>query len=286
MSANGARFHVAECGQGPLVLLLHGFPQFWWAWRHQLPALAAAGYRTVAMDLRGYGASDKPPKGYDAPTLVADVAGVIRCLGESTAVLVGAGIGGALSWAMPALHPELVRAVAVLGVAHPLVRAGSPLADLRQAFICRPVVDLQRRHMSEHRFGRDPRCVRRLLRQWSGDPDSWPTDIESAVYADAMALPFAAHAALEGHRWLLRSPLRIDGRRFLNRLRPAVRVPVLQLHGSADPAVPASVAARSEGHVGGPYCWRQVPAAGHFPHEESPEAVTTALLEWLAALPD
>ena len=82
VSANGARFHVAEQGEGPLVLLLHGFPQFWWAWRHQMPALADAGYRVAAMDLRGYGASDKPPRGYDTFTLAADVASVIRSLGE------------------------------------------------------------------------------------------------------------------------------------------------------------------------------------------------------------
>jgi len=64
VSANGARFHVAELGEGPLVVLLHGFPQFWWAWRDQLTALAEAGYRAAAIDLRGFGASDKPPRGY------------------------------------------------------------------------------------------------------------------------------------------------------------------------------------------------------------------------------
>ena len=82
VAANGARFHVAVAGSTvgdpPLVILLHGFPQFWWAWRHQLVALAASGYRVAAMDLRGQGASDKPPIGYDVPTLARDVAGVIR----------------------------------------------------------------------------------------------------------------------------------------------------------------------------------------------------------------
>ena len=62
IAANGARFHVASMGDGPLLVLLHGFPEFWWAWRHQLPELAAAGWRTVAMDLRGYGGSDKTPR--------------------------------------------------------------------------------------------------------------------------------------------------------------------------------------------------------------------------------
>ena len=80
--------HVAEAGTGPLVILLHGFPEFWWSWRHQLPALAAAGMRAVAVDLRGYGDSDKPPRGYDLWTLAGDVAGLVRALGEPTAHIV------------------------------------------------------------------------------------------------------------------------------------------------------------------------------------------------------
>src|SRR5450830_1343310 len=103
--ANGARFHVAIAGpddnDAPLVVLLHGIPEFWWAWRHQLPVLAAAGYRVAAMDLRGTGASDKPPHGYDVPTLARDVAGLVRSLGADRAVVVGAGTGGEIAWAMP-----------------------------------------------------------------------------------------------------------------------------------------------------------------------------------------
>src|ERR1700761_8324388 len=89
VNANGIRLHIAEAGSGPLVLLLHGFPEFWWSWHHQLVALADAGYHVVAPDLRGYGASDKPPRGYDAPTLSADLAGLVRALGERDAVFVG-----------------------------------------------------------------------------------------------------------------------------------------------------------------------------------------------------
>ena len=74
VSANGTRFHVASIGDGPLVLLLHGFPEFWWTWRTQLVSLAAVGYRAVAADLRGYGGSDKPPRGYDLITAAADAA--------------------------------------------------------------------------------------------------------------------------------------------------------------------------------------------------------------------
>ena len=94
VSANGIRFHIVEAGTGPLVILLHGFGQYWRSWRYQLPGLAQAGFRVVAPDLRGYGDTDKTPRGYDAFTLADDVAGLVRGLGERDAVLVGHGYGG------------------------------------------------------------------------------------------------------------------------------------------------------------------------------------------------
>src|SRR5687767_11488166 len=88
---NGLELHVAECGEGPLVLLCHGFPELWYSWRHQLPALAAAGYHAVAPDQRGYGDTDKPEaiEAYDTVTLADDVAALIDALGEREAVVVG-----------------------------------------------------------------------------------------------------------------------------------------------------------------------------------------------------
>ena len=113
-------------------MLLHGFPQMWWAWRHQLPALAEAGYRVAAMDLRGCGASDKPPQGYDVPTLTRDVAGVIRSLGSSDAVVVGHGLGGTVAWSMPALRPAVTRAIAALS-------SRAPGADAHRGRVARPL---------------------------------------------------------------------------------------------------------------------------------------------------
>src|SRR6201996_213176 len=120
VSANGTRFHVASLGDGPLVLLLNGFPEFWWTWRSQLVSLAAAGYRPVAADLRGYGGSDKPPRGYDLITAAADVAGLIRALGEANAVVVGHDWGGLVAWSVGAYFPKVVRRLAVVSAAHPL----------------------------------------------------------------------------------------------------------------------------------------------------------------------
>src|SRR5690606_797604 len=119
VAANGARFHIAEVGDGPLVLLLHGFPQFWWTWRHQMTALADAGFRAVAMDLRGVGGSDRTPRGYDPANLALDITGVVRSLGEPDAALVGHDLGGYLAWTAAAMRPKLVRRLAVASMPHP-----------------------------------------------------------------------------------------------------------------------------------------------------------------------
>src|SRR6201985_3915165 len=128
VSANGTRFHIAEAGDGPLVLLLHGFPQFWWTWRSQLATLADVGYRAVAPDLRGYGGSDKPPRGYDLITAAADAAGMIRSLGEANAVVVGHDWGALVAWTLATYFPKVVRRLAVVSMPHPLQLRASVLA--------------------------------------------------------------------------------------------------------------------------------------------------------------
>src|ERR1700677_1785992 len=127
LSANGTRFHIAEAGEGPLVLLLHGFPEFWWTWRRQLVTLPEAGFRAVAVDLRGYGGSDKPPRGYDLVTAAADAAGLIRSLGEANAVVVGHDWGGLVAWTLATYFPKAVRRLAIVSMPHPLQLRASVL---------------------------------------------------------------------------------------------------------------------------------------------------------------
>lgn len=288
VAANGARFHVAEAGDGPLVVLLHGFPQMWWCWRAQLPELAAAGYRAVAMDLRGYGASDKPPRGYDTPTLAADVAAVVRSLGADDAVVVGHDWGGWIAWAMPALEPGVTRAVAALAMAHPLTFKRAVRRRAAQARASRYILGFQLPIGPEHRLSRGDDTVQRMLRAGSGSR-AWPGDDEAGreaigVYTEAMQVPFVAHSAMEYYRWVVRSALRPDGRAFADRVDRAVTVPVLQLQGSRDPAILPQTARDSRDRVDGPYRYLELDA-GHFLPEEVPDDVTAVLLDWLAGLP-
>src|ERR1700733_7031514 len=240
VSANGTRFHIAEAGDGPLVLMLHGFPEFWWTWRQQLTWLPGAGFRAVAVDLRGYGGSDKPPRGYDLITAAADAAGLIRALGEANAVVVGHGWGGLVAWTLGVFHPKVAGRVA----------------------------------------GGGARRVGELLESWAAP--GWPDPETERVYARAMQIPSVAHSALEYHRWLARSALRPDGLRYARRMRTPIQVPTLHLHGALDSCVLPRTARGAGRYVDGPYRWRLIDGAGHFPHEERPEAFDIELRGWLA----
>lgn len=118
VSVPGGRIHLAEQGSGPLVLLVHGFPESWYSWRHQLPALAAAGYRAVAIDVRGYGRSSKPADvaAYRMLDHVADNVGVVRALGAEQAVVIGHDWGSPIAAHSALLRPDVFRAVAMLSV--------------------------------------------------------------------------------------------------------------------------------------------------------------------------
>jgi pimeloyl-ACP methyl ester carboxylesterase len=284
VAANGARFHVAEAGpaNGPLVLLLHGFPEFWWAWRHQVPALAEGGYRAVAMDLRGYGGSDKTPDGYDPVTLAQDVSGVVKALGARSAVVVGHGWGGYVGWATAVLHAREVSALCAISAPHP----AAMLHALRPGSVAvRHLLSMQQPWRPERRLA-DPTTgfLRDHLRAWSGPGSTFPDEHAVSTYQRAISLWPSSHCALEYHRWLFRSRLRSDGRRFGRLMRPPVAQPVLSVSGGSDPAVPASGLARSRGHVVGELTEHVLPDVGHFPHEERPAELTRLLLDWLGGL--
>ncbi|WP_329106561.1 alpha/beta hydrolase [Micromonospora sp. NBC_01699] len=283
VGANGSRFHVVEAGSGPLVLFLHGFPEFWWAWHEMLPAVADAGYRAVAVDLRGYGASDKPPRGYDGYTLAADVAGLIRGLGERSAVVVGAGFGGMVGWTTAAFHPGLVRRLVVLGAPHPLRLRTAVFADPRGQFrAATPTLKFQLPRY-EHVLTKDNAAlVGHFLRRWGGE--RWVSSDSFEAYADrcreAMRIPQAAFCALEGYRWAFRSVLRLQGYRFVRLMQEPLVTPTLQLHGALDRGVLPRTAQGSGRYVTAPYEWRLLDGVGHFPHLEAPDLVLGEILRW------
>jgi pimeloyl-ACP methyl ester carboxylesterase len=281
--ANGTRFHVVEAGTGPLILFLHGFPEFWWAWQHTLKAVAEAGYRGVAVDLRGYGASDKPPRGYDGYTMAGDVAGLIRALGERKAMLVGSGFGGMMAWTAAAFHRDMVSALVVAGAAHPLRLRAAFAADPRGQLRAAAPLLLFQVPRYEHVLTRDNAAlVGRYLRGWAG-----PRWVGTAEFEDyerkcraAMQIPQSAFCALEAYRWAFRSALRLHGYRFVRQLQRVINAPTLQLHGARDPAVLPRTAQGSGRYVDARYEWQLLAEVGHFPHKEAVELVTSEVLRW------
>ncbi|GAA3443528.1 alpha/beta fold hydrolase [Planomonospora venezuelensis] len=280
--ARGTRFHVVEAGEGPLVLLLHGFPQFWWSWRHQLVSLPAAGYRAVAVDLRGYGGSDKSPRGYDLPALAADAAGLVRALGETGATVVGHDWGGLVAWTMAVLDPKVVRRLVPVSAPHPLrlrsALRSEPFGQLRAS---RHALGFQLPILPERRLtAAGAALVGRFLREWSGP--GWPEEEVSRTYREAFRVPNVSHCALEYHRWFARSQFRPDGLRYARTMRAEIETPTLQLHGALDGRMLPRTAQGSGRYVAAPYRWRLVEGAGHFPHEERPEVFDAELIGWLA----
>ncbi len=280
INANGIRLHVAEAGSGPLVLLLHGFPEFWWSWRHQLVALSEAGYRVVAPDLRGYGASDKPPRGYDAPTLSADLAGLVRALGERSAVFVGHDWGGHLAWSTAALHPPVVRKLVVCSIAHPLCMYDALRATNAQRRASGYIARFQLPwHPERWLVDDDAANVASLLRSWGGP--GFPDEETERRCREAMQIPYVPNRSLEYYRWSARSLGRTDGRRYRQAMTRTITAPTLQLHGELDPCVLPATAQRSKRWVTGCYVWRELPGLGHFPHQEDPQLVTEELLGFI-----
>jgi epoxide hydrolase A/B len=136
VAANGINLRIAEMGKGPLVIFLHGFPESWYSWRHQLPAIARAGYHAVAPDMRGYGKSDKPAavEDYDIQHLTGDVVGLIDALGEKTAVVVGHDWGSIIAWNCLLLHPDRFTALVPMSVPYGGRAAVSPLATMKKNY--------------------------------------------------------------------------------------------------------------------------------------------------------
>jgi pimeloyl-ACP methyl ester carboxylesterase len=273
IAANGIRFHVAV-GEHfdptrPLILLLHGFCEFWWAWRHQLPALDVAGFAVAAMDLRGYGASDKTPSGYDPRTTAADVAGVIRSLGFASAIVVGHDWGGMAAWSTVTYAPAQVESLVVLAAPHPL--AFPWRRDLRAVATRQLPVYPERRMVAD-----DGRFVEELLRSQAGRRDFLSTE-EARHYRDALLLWPSPHCALEYQRVFVRNQLRSSGRDYRRALHEGSTVPLLSIHGLRDPVVPAAAMYAAEPFVGR-HRMVTLPLVGHYPHEEDPAAVTGVII--------
>lgn len=282
--ASGAQFHVATAGKlaegAPVVLLLHGFPQYWYAWRKQIPVLAEAGYAVAAMDVRGAGGSDRTRQTFDAPTLARDVIGVIRALGASRAVLVGCSSGGNLAWAAASLEPSLISGVVTASAPHPIdtYRLGFHVTfrTWRHYFTSfLPKV--------AEKSLQNPTILKKILAEFSAPGNTGATEAADD-YAHAMRLPNAAKTQVHQLKWTWSSSRRSSGRNHLETLSRPIEAPVLTIRGDLDPLLPERAWAKTNSRVTGPYRHVVLADTGHFPPEESPADFNRLLLGFLGDL--
>jgi pimeloyl-ACP methyl ester carboxylesterase len=272
----GVRLHFVTMGEGPLVLLLHGFPDFWYGWRRQIPALAAAGYRVVAPDLRGYNLSQRPLRveDYRRDVLADDVAALVGALGERRAHVVGHDWGGVIAWHLAVRHPAVIDRLAILNAPHP-VRMRALLGRSTQAARSWYMGLFQLPWLPERLLSV---AGRRLLhRTWSSmhrTPGAF-TAADHAAYDAAFAAPGAVFAALAYYRALRHTGMTIPAERRL------IPHPTLVLWGERDPALVAANAEGLERWVRDVRVVR-VPDAGHWVMADAPALTNETLARFLA----
>ena len=271
---NGVRLHVVEAGRGPLVVLLHGFPEFWYAWHRQIPVLAAAGYRVVVPDLRGYNLSDKPRgvRAYGIDRLIEDVEGIIAACGAERATVIGHDWGAMIAWLFAMVHPEKVDRVAALNGMHPVAfrNAMGSLSHLRQTYygLVFQIPVLPEILLRARSYG----WLRRI---YSGHNTAGglPPQEDQQAWLQAMSRPGALTAMVNYYRGAGQMM------KFLKTAVQPVKAPSMLIWGERDrigieTALPTNEWAPDLEVV-------RIAEAGHWPHSDESKTVNEALLKFL-----
>ncbi|HYO57486.1 alpha/beta fold hydrolase [Archangium sp.] len=280
----GLRVQALEAGpsDGPLVLLLHGFPELSESWRGVLPRLADAGFRAVAPDLRGYGGTDRPKGGYDIDTLAGDIVQMARYLQPDRPVhLVGHDWGGLIAYHVAAHHPEVVDRLAIVNAPHPGLMAREfwkPAQLVRSWYIFFFQIPYLPERLLSARGGA---LVPRLLRRGMVDPSRVPLG-RLAEYEANFSKPEAARAAIDYYRALFRRTVTPRGRRE-TRSYPRIRAPFLLIWGERDPALREELTRGMEPFFEQRPAVHCLPEEGHFIPLEAPEKVAALLIEHFSA---
>ncbi|MBF2004979.1 alpha/beta fold hydrolase [Chlorogloeopsis fritschii PCC 9212] len=270
---NGVKLHYVTQGEGPLMLMLHGFPEFWYSWRHQIPEFAKY-FKVVAVDLRGYNDSDKPKEqsAYVMDEFIKDVKGLIKGLGYEKCVLVGHDWGGAIAWCFTYAHPEMVEKLIVLNIPHPAkfsegLRTPQQLLKSSYMFLFQlpwlPEVLIQ---------SADYQAIETALKGMAVNKSTF-TQADIDAYKDAAAKRGALTAMLNYYR-------NIFQQRLLNPSWGVLEVPTLMIWGEKDTALGKELSYGTEAYVRDLQI-RYIPNCSHWVQQEKPELVNEYMREFL-----
>lgn len=309
VATNGIQLNIAERGQGPLILLLHGFPESWYSWRHQFEPLSAAGYHVVAPDMRGYGKSDRPPaiESYNQIEVINDIVGLVPALGYKSAIVIGHDWGAPSAWGAALHHPTVVTAVGGLSVPYTPRPRHPPLDSMAEAFKDRFFYQLyfQQPGVAEAELERDIAVsLRKFLFAISGDGNlaefagkQAGDDLLSSLTDPGVMPAWLSPADLsyyvgEFGRSGFRGPLNYYRNHNLTweltRHAPdKILQPAMYVAGDKDGVVLMAAEALKQLPVNVPDLKinELIPGIGHWTQQEAPDAVNDAILRFLAALP-
>jgi epoxide hydrolase 4 len=266
--SNGVKIHYVALGKGPLIVMIHGFPDFWYTWRKQMEVLSAR-YRVVAVDQRGYDLSDRPVgvEQYVMPLLVGDIGAVIKAEGRTSAVIVGHDWGGAVAWTLAMTHPEWIQALVILNLPHP--------NGIRREIKDNP----QQRKNSEYAFnfqkpGAEKNLTSERLAAWVKDDAARVHYIEAFNRSDfeAMLNYYRANYPRPDQPADTPAPPPL----------PKVSVSVLEFHGLGDQALLPGALSGTWEWVDKDFTLVTIPGAGHFVQQDAADLVTSTMSDWLA----
>ena len=264
--SNGVKIHYAAMGEGPLMVLIHGFPDFWYSWRKQMPALAEA-YKVVAIDQRGYNDSGQPEgqENYSLDRLAEDVTAVVKHHGAEKAVIVGHDWGGMVAWWTAMFHPEIVDRLIVLNLPHPKCLSRELVTNPAQQRMSNYARQFQKDGFHEVL---NPTFLSMMVSE--KDLDAQP------IYEKAFE-----NSSIEAMLAYYKENFPAEPYQQDPRDMPQITVPVLQFHGLADVALHANGLNNTWDWIDAPWTLVTVPNKGHFVHHEAPELINENILSWL-----
>lgn len=272
--ANGLDFHYVTQGEGELILFLHGFPEFWYSWRHQIPEFADS-YKVVAVDLRGYNESDKPPEveAYRMAELMRDVRGIIHGLGYQQCILVGHDWGGAIAWSFAYEHPEMVKKLIIMNLPHPAIFSESLRQNPQQLLRSWYVFFFQVPLIPEWLFQLfDYEAISSAFQNMAVDKTAF-TKADLSAYKDAAAKRGALTAMINYYRNITESIVR-------SRSWPVLDIPTLMIWGEEDTALGKELTYGTEVYVKD-FRIKYIPNCSHWVQQEQPQLVNQYMREFL-----